>query len=59
MFFERERGWFASRTAGHNPVDATGKKKSDVLLEAGNVQAHCGISFKRGYDSWKDTFEHE
>jgi hypothetical protein len=40
-------------------VDTTGKKKSDILLEAGDIQTHCRISFKRGYDSWKDTFKHE
>jgi hypothetical protein len=40
-------------------VDTTGKKKPDVLLKAGNIQAHGRISFKRGYYSWKDTFKHE
>ena len=28
-------------------------------LKAGDIQTHGRSSFKRGYDSWKDTFKHK
>ena len=59
VFIERQGRRLSSRTAGYNPVDAAGKKKTDVPLKTRDVQAHCRGSFKRGYDCRKDTFEHE
>jgi hypothetical protein len=59
MLFERKCSRFTGRSAGHNPVDTTGKEKPDVALQTLDIKAHRRVSFKRGYDCWKDTFEHE